>query len=146
MTLAATDVADRVEIAAVLGAFARAANTGDMARLDALLTDDAVIDASALGGAVVTRHGVGEWLDAAIAPFGLVVMIVGDVVVDLEPGGTTAEVEHTWHGAVVPADASAPRIVYGVTLDRFVRTDDGWRIARREPRVGITVEMVAPDA
>ena len=35
---------------------------------------------------------------------------------------------------------------YGVTRDRFVRTSDGWRISRRAIEVGISVEMVAPDA
>ena len=137
-------VVDRVEIEAVLGAFAHCALSGDVAGLDTLLTDDAVIDATAIGGTSVQRPDATTWLASTLAPFSLVVPIVGDVLV-VAGDNASADVESTWHSVVVAEDTSRPRIVYGVTRDRFDRTGDGWRIARRAIEIGISVEMVAPD-
>jgi SnoaL-like domain len=145
MTLLERAVVDRVEIEAMLGAFAHCALTGDVADLDTLLTDDAVIDATAFGGPSVQRADAATWLASMLAPFSLIVPIVGDVLV-VASDDATADVESTWHSVVVREDASRPRIVYGITRDRLVRMSDGWRISRRAIEVGISVEMVAPDA
>lgn len=126
------DVADRIELRALVDAYAFAVDARDCDRFVGLFLPDAVM---ALG----PRELVGPDLVKAIATldrhYPRSMHFVGnhDVTVD----GDRAEglVYCLAHHISTDAEGSRDRFVAVHYSDRYVRTDDGWRFARRDLRI-----------
>lgn len=128
--MSAPTASDLAEIREVLARYMRAMRLGDVDLMDDVFTPDAVIDYTAIGGAVAPWSETKPWLRGMIA-VELFMLYVGDVFVDVDADGIGADVETSWHGVFVATADAPPLTVYGTYDDRFVRTPEGWRIAAR---------------
>jgi SnoaL-like domain len=133
------EVADRLAIRETLAWYMRAMRDKDVDAMDDVFTPDAFIDYSAIGGTPGPWSDVKAWLRGMVVPVEFFSLYVGDVFPVFDASRDRATVESTWHGVFVAAADAVPLIVYGSYVDEFVRTDDGWRIDRRQDRPAVQV-------
>lgn len=133
MTLSMQEISDRLEIGDLIVDYAMAIDTRDWDALDALFTDDAWIDYSAVGGAKGTVEEIKGFLAEGLARFSAFqhISTTSKIVVD----GDRATGRTICHNPMVLAgpDGERPRMMtVGLWyVDEYRRTDQGWRIASR---------------
>jgi hypothetical protein len=142
----AEEVADRLAIRETLAWYMRAMRDKNVDGMDDVFTADAFIDYSAIGGTPGVWSDVKPWLRGMVVPVEFFSLYVGDVFPTFDATRDHATVESTWHGVFVAAPGAVPLIVYGSYVDEFVRTDDGWRICRRQDRPAVQVPAGAAAA
>jgi SnoaL-like domain len=140
----AEEAADRLAIRETLAWYMRAMREKHLDGMDDVFTPDAFIDYSAIGGTPGNWPEVKQWLAGMVLHVEFFSLYVGDVFPVFDADRTHATVDSTWHGVFVAAPGEVPLIVYGSYTDEFVRTDDGWRICRRQDRPAMQVLAGGP--
>lgn len=122
---------DIVEIQQLLARYVFAIDAKDFDRLDAVFTEDAVIDYTATGGVVVAYAGLKRWLAQALSAFPLTQHHIGLPLIDLD--GNRAKARTMLFNPMLQRveDGEQMFFVGGTYVDDLVRTPSGWRIARR---------------
>jgi 3-phenylpropionate/cinnamic acid dioxygenase small subunit len=133
MAFTSAQLSDRAEITDVIHRYAWALDTHDWDLLDTCFTADAYADYSSNpGGKAGPYTEVRGWLEHQLAAFVMMQHLMVNTQIDL--AGDTATVRTM---VVNPMGARTkdgpPHVFYvgGRYDDEFVRTPDGWKIARR---------------
>ena len=131
MALSIQDISDRIEIDDLLKRYTRAIDSKDYELLDTCFLPDAHVDYVSSGGVAGPYPEVRVWLEKALAIFSASVHSISNSEVELE--GDRARGRTLVHNPMVLPGDGAPRIftVYAYYHDELVRTEEGWRIARR---------------
>ena len=127
------ELADRAEIHDVIVRYGWAIDTKDLALLDTCFTADAEVDYSSNpGGKEGPYQQIRSWLEKMISAFPVTQHLMSNI--DVQLAGDTA----TCRTMVTNPQGAATRegplhffYVGGRYDDDFVRTPEGWRIARR---------------
>ncbi|MDL5156701.1 nuclear transport factor 2 family protein [Actinomycetospora termitidis] len=119
-----TDLADRLALHELVARHGHCVDAGDLAGLDQVFTDDVLYDVSALGGEPLIGLAAIEEAARALGDRNPVAHHVTNVVVDLTPDRASIVSK----GLGVTTDGRVGSVVYE---DVAVRTEAGWRIARR---------------
>ncbi len=129
-------ISDRLEIQDLLARYADAIDRRELDRLDAMFTDDAVIDYTEFGGPRGDLPTIKAFLAGALAMHATHQHLVGSIVIDLH--GDEADVRSICHNPMLLATentssgARARPYFCGLWYrDSFVRTPLGWRIRER---------------
>ena len=127
------ELCDRAEIHDVVVRYGWALDTKDWALLDTCFTDDAQVDYSSNpGGKAGPYREVRSWLQKVFSAFPMTQHLMTNVDVALQ--GDTARVRTMVTNPQGAATRAGPLHVFfvgGRYDDDFVRTADGWKIARR---------------
>lgn len=135
MTTTLQDLADRQEIADLITAYSYAVDFHRWDDLDTIFTPDATLDFTATGGIAGALPEVKAWLADVLPNFAGHQHLVATSQVRL--AGDTATARSICHNPMWFADPAQPPLFVGLWyLDEFVRTDAGWRIARRVQQKG----------
>jgi 3-phenylpropionate/cinnamic acid dioxygenase small subunit len=133
VTYSAEELSDRADIQDVVNRYAWAIDSRDWAALDTCFTDDAYVDYSSNpGGRKGPYAEVRGWLERNLAAFAVMQHLMMNTDISLEGDRATVRTM-----MVNPMGAKTregpPHFFYigGRYDDEFVRTDAGWRIARR---------------
>lgn len=137
-----TDREDRQDITDVLIRYASGIDRRDWPLFRTVFTDDCELDYGDIG----TWHGadtVTEFMDRAHAPAGHTLHRLSNFAITVT--GDTAEAR-TYIDALIFAQDNASAVhAVGFYDDELVRTDAGWRIARRRFTT-VRVSTIGPDA
>jgi hypothetical protein len=129
------EISDRLEIQDLLARYADAIDRRELDRLDALFTDDAVIDYTEFGGPRGDLSTIKAFLAGALALHATHQHLVGSIVIDLH--GDEADVRSICHNPMLLAPGPGTgehgrRYFCGLWYrDTLVRTPAGWRIRER---------------
>lgn len=124
------EVSDRFEIMQLMIDYSTAIDSRRFDDLDHVFTPDAYIDYSATGGTQGRFPEVKAWLAEILPNFPAYAHMLGNF--DLRIDGDTATGRTMCFNPMVLADEPKQVLYTGIWyLDDFVRTADGWRIARR---------------
>ena len=130
---------DRAEITDLITRYTRAVDTGDLSGFDQVFTEDAFIDYTASGGSAGEVTEVRRWLGKEAIPlFAQTQHLVGQVQIDLDEAGDTAQVTaYFWNPIRIQLPDSEPfdLEIGGLYEHEMVRTDAGWRSRRLIERV-----------
>jgi hypothetical protein len=140
MGLSAQEVADRVEIDDLLVRYTTAIDTKDWALLDTCFTPDAHVDYTTSGGVAGAYPEVRAWLEKALSIFPITIHAISNSRITLE-GDRASGRTLVDNPMVLPKGEGGAFVftVYAYYDDEFVRTEQGWRIARRvEQQVLVT--------
>jgi uncharacterized protein (TIGR02246 family) len=124
------DSADRVELRALVDRYAVAADTRDRAGFAGVFTADGVLDIGADGG-LVGPDAIPAPLDYLDAHYTRTMHFVGTHDVVLDGDRATGTVYCLAHHLWARDDETIVSCMAMRYFDRYVRTDDGWRIAHR---------------
>jgi 3-phenylpropionate/cinnamic acid dioxygenase small subunit len=132
MTLSLQQVSDRIEINDLLIRYTRAIDQQDWALLDTVFTPDAEVDYVASGGIKGRYPEVRAWRAKVLALFPITVHYVTNSEVTLEGDRAAARTAVYNPMFLGNADGSLHHFVVGAYyVDELVRTEAGWRIAKR---------------
>jgi 3-phenylpropionate/cinnamic acid dioxygenase small subunit len=125
------ELSDRAEIQDLLVAEANAMDRRDWARWQSLFVPDAAIDYSENDGATGGPEEVRAWLESVLGRFHSYQHLSSNIEIELE--SDRARVRTMQYIAVKMEASMGTRVVFsGIWFrDEVVRTDAGWRIARR---------------
>jgi hypothetical protein len=126
------EVADRMGIDDTLTRYTRAIDTMTLDWLDDVFTPDADIDYSASGGIAGKYPEVKDWLGKALSAFSVFQHFIGNTTYEIS--GDEANTRTYFVNPMLfenPDGGKHVFTIYGYYVDRLVRTDVGWRIARR---------------
>jgi hypothetical protein len=135
VTLSLQEVSDRLEIQDLILTYAHAVDTRQWDLFEGVFTADASVDLSATGGPKGTVSEVRAALAEMLSLFRVTQHMVGPSLIRLD--GDTATARTICHNPMVfaaePDQQSGPQVwLLGIWYDdELVRTEDGWRIARR---------------
>ncbi|GJM38188.1 MAG: hypothetical protein DHS20C19_15550 [Acidimicrobiales bacterium] len=119
------EVADRLEITALLTRYAKAVDRKDWDLYRQVFTPDASIDYTSAGGVAGDTETQAAWLAEALAQFPATQHMIANV--DIEFGDAdTATVEAVFHNPMVMPDKTA-WVTGGWYHHEMIRTTDGWR-------------------
>lgn len=118
------EVADRLEIDALLTRYAKAVDRRDWDLYRTVFTPDARIDYTSAGGPASGVDEMCAWLDEALAQFPATQHLVSNI--DIVFAGDSATVEAMFHNPMKMPDGSA-WVTGGWYHHALVRTDEGWR-------------------
>ena len=128
-------ISDRLEIEALLVRYTRAIDTGAWDGLDEVFTPDAEIDYTATGGIAASYPEVKAWLAEILPNFPAYQHLLGNF--DVRVDGDTAKSRTMCFNPMVFNEEKKQVMLVGIWYeDEFVRTSDGWRIARRVEVMG----------
>src|SRR5262249_4956690 len=133
---------DRLELDDLGTRYATAVDTKDWELYRTCFTPDAAIDYTSAGGIRGSVDEITAWLDKALANFTHTIHYVTNraVVVDGDVG--TGRLAY-YNPMQLKADTFL--IATGYYNDRYVRTDDGWRISERvEELTWMTTQAPSP--
>jgi hypothetical protein len=131
------EVAARLEIADLLARYSYAIDFRQWDELDAMFTDDAVVDYTATGGVRGSVAEIKAFVASAFAGVHRSQHLMGSMAITVDGAAGTATARTMCHNPMVFAGAGGQqdpgRLAYfGIWYhDRLVRTDAGWRIAER---------------
>ena len=132
MTLSLQQISDRLEINDLLVRYTRAIDQKDWELLDTVFTPDAEVDYVASGGIKERYPEVRAWLAKVLALFPVTVHYVTNSEVTLEGDRAAARTAVYNPMFLGNADGSFHHFAVGAYyVDELVRTEAGWRIARR---------------
>lgn len=127
-------ISDRLELEQLTIDYAHAIDRGEVDRLDDIFLPNAEIDCTLTGGIRVKYPEIREWLRHATCAFGNTQHLVTNHQFSVD--GDKAIGRILCFNPIEWPDSDAPpaRQVVFLALwyhDKYVRTDDGWRIATR---------------
>lgn len=122
------ELSDRLEIQDLLVDYSHAVDRREWDALDVIFTPDATIDFRATGGAHGDLPAIKAFLAEALANFTVSQHLIAPSKIEL--AGDTATGRTMCHNPMV-LDGGQVLFVGLWYIDRFVRTQDGWRIADR---------------
>lgn len=124
-------LSDRLEIEDLITEYADAIDTLEFDRLDTVFTPDAWIDYSAMGGPKGHYPKVKAFLAESLPVFGATQHMISNFRIRLD--GDRAEGKIMCFNPMRLKGEQQPVFFLGLWyLDEYIRTADGWRIARRE--------------
>lgn len=131
MPLTPQETSDRIEIDDLLKRYTHAIDAKDYALLDTCFVSDAHVDYVSSGGIAGAYPEVRAWLEKALAIFPVTVHSITNSEVKLD--GDRATGRTLVHNPMVFPGEKGRQIftVYAYYHDDLVRTEDGWRIAKR---------------
>ena len=131
MSLSLQEISDRIEIDDLLKRYTSAIDGKDYALLDTCFLPDAHVDYVSSGGIAGAYPEVRAWLEKALAIFSASVHSITNSEVELD--GDRAKSRTVVHNPMVFPGEKASQIftVFAYYHDELVRTEEGWRIARR---------------
>lgn len=125
-------LSDRLEIEDLVAEYADAIDTLQLERLDQVFTPDAHIDYSAMGGAVGSYPEVRAFLAQALPLFKNTQHLIANYRITLKGDSATGKIMCFNPMELKLDDKSSPVFFLGLWYqDEYVRTEAGWRIARR---------------
>lgn len=129
------EISDRFEIQQLMIDYSTAIDSRRFDDLDRLFLPDAYIDYSASGGTQGRFPEVKGWLADVLPRFPAYVHLLGNF--DLKIDGDAANGRTMCFNPMVLSDEPKQVLYCGIWyIDEFVRTSDGWRIARRVEEKG----------
>jgi 3-phenylpropionate/cinnamic acid dioxygenase small subunit len=133
VTLSPQALSDRAEINDVIVRYGWAIDTKDWALLDTCFTEDAFVDYSSNpGGKAGPYTSVRSWLERVMSAFPVTQHLMSNVDITLDADRARVRTMVTNpQGAATRAGPLHFFFVGARYDDDFVRTSDGWRIARR---------------
>lgn len=130
--LSLQEISDRLEIQDLLVRYADAIDQRKWDQLDSVFTADADIDYTAFGGPAGRYPEIKIWLENALAVSPGYQHLVANA--DIRVSGDTATGRvMCFNPMIVPGDEDPPRVgFFGLWyVDEYLRSVDGWRIAKR---------------
>jgi 3-phenylpropionate/cinnamic acid dioxygenase small subunit len=126
------ELSDRIQIQDLLTRYAAAIDKKDWKLLDACFTPDAHLDYTSAGGTKGPYPEVRQWLEKALAAFPVTVHFISNSTVELEGDRARARTYVINPMGFPNPDGSLHMFTVGAYYnDELVRTDEGWRIAKR---------------
>ena len=145
MTVVDRDTADRLAINQVLDEYARGIDTRDWDLVESVFTGDAFLDYTAFGGPKGPQSDVITWLQDALTAFVMSQHHITNrlITIDGDEAVVAAELLAIMG---MPGEPGKMSMMFtgGQYNDRLVRTDEGWKIAKRTCDRGWLAS--APDA
>lgn len=125
------ELSDRIEIRDLVTAYTRAVDSRRWDDLDAVFTDDAILDYSSVGGPVDSLESVKPWIERGLRGFDRYQHVIGQVAIELT-GDTARATAYLTNPMVVTAPDGTETLweVGGYYHHDLVRTPDGWRSRR----------------
>jgi hypothetical protein len=128
--LSHAEISDRLEIQQLIVDYSTAIDTRRFDDLDAVFTQDAYIDYTALGGIEGRYPEVKAWLAEVLPNFPMYAHMLGNFSVRID--GDTASSRTICFNPMVLGGEKEQVMFCGLWYDDdFVRTADGWRMTRR---------------
>lgn len=125
-------LSDRLEIEDLITEYADAIDTQQLDRLDAVFTEDAYIDYSAMGGEVGDYQKVKSFLASALPAFKNTQHMIANYKITLNGDKATGKIMCFNPMELHMGEQPSPVFFLGLWyLDEYVKTDAGWRIAKR---------------
>jgi hypothetical protein len=138
MPLSQAELSDRIEINDLLVRYTTAIDTKDWALLDTCFTPDADVDYVSSGGIAGKYPEVRSWLEKALGLFDVTIHAITNSTITLDGDRARGKTLVTNPMSIVdqskkdePGGGRTIFTVYAYYLDELVRTDAGWRIAKR---------------
>jgi hypothetical protein len=131
------ELSDRLEIQDKITAYAYAVDFHRLDELDAIFTDDALLDFTASGGEKGDLTAIKAFFNRALTMFEGHQHLMGNTAVTLE--GDSATSQTLCHNPMYLKGADGEQRVLFVGIwyhDTWVRAADGWRISRRVQQKG----------
>jgi hypothetical protein len=133
--LSLQEISDRLEIQQLMVDYSTAIDTKQFDSLDDLFTHDAHIDYAVTGGTVGKYPEVKAWLAEILPNFPAYMHLLGNF--DVRITGDTASSRTMCFNPMVFNEEKQQVMFVGIWYeDEFIRTPDGWRIARRVEAMG----------
>ena len=135
MTMTLQELSDRMEIKDLMVDYATAVDTQNNDALDDVFTPDPFIDYTACGGIKGNLEEIKEFLKSALPMFSGTQHMIANSSIKLH--GDTAEGVTMCHNPMPHNgdDGEDKLMIVGLWyLDKFVRTDKGWRMKERVER------------
>jgi hypothetical protein len=132
MTLSIQEISDRIEINDLLTRYTTAIDDKNWELLDTCFTPDARIDYVSSGGIAGEYPEVRAWLAKALGIFSVTIHAITNSVIELD--GDTAKGKTLVSNPMALDDPEGEQrifTVYAYYIDDLVRTEAGWRIAKR---------------
>lgn len=132
--LSLQEISDRLEIQELLVRYASAIDQRQYDRLADVFTPDAEIDYQAYGGPTGRFPEIKLWLAEALAPFPAFQHLVANPEIRIDGDDATGRIMCFNPMVIPPATPEAPpQICYNGLwyIDRYIRTQQGWRISYR---------------
>ncbi|BBY16716.1 nuclear transport factor 2 family protein [Mycolicibacterium litorale] len=128
--LSLAEISDRLEIQQLMVDYSSAIDQRRFDDLDRVFTPDAHIDYRATGGVEGSYPEVKKWLAEVLPNFPAYSHLVGNF--DVRISGDTATSRAICFNPMVMGGETGQVYFVGIWyVDEFVRTADGWRMARR---------------
>lgn len=125
-------ISDRLEIEDLITEYADAIDTMQLDRLDTVFSTDAFIDYSAMGGAVGRYPEVKAFLAQSMPIFKNTQHLIANYKISLNGDTATGKIMCFNPMELNMGDKPSPVFFLGLWyIDDYVRTPDGWRIAKR---------------
>jgi ketosteroid isomerase-like protein len=126
------ELSDKLEIQELAYEYSEAIDQKDFDRLDAVFTADARIDYSAMGGAKGSYAEVKKFLEGTLPLFDDYYHMVTNLHIKLDGDSACGRVM-CFNPLVMPVPDKTPQMMFlGLFyLDKYVRTEGGWRICER---------------
>jgi hypothetical protein len=138
------EIGDRLAIQDLIARYAVLIDNRDFEGLDALFTDDAVIDFSTFNGPVGTLGEIKTFLGASLPFFTRSQHMMGLPLIDL--AGDTAHARTSCSNPMISVKPDGRTSVWLIGLwydDDLVRTDAGWRFSARNQIRSYTITGLA---
>jgi hypothetical protein len=134
LMLSHAEISDRLEIQQLIVDYSTAIDTRRFDDLDAVFTQDAYIDYTALGGIEGRYPEVKAWLAEVLPNFPMYAHMLGNFSVRID-GDAAASRTICFNPMVLSGDSGgkgAQVMFCGLWYDdQFLRTEQGWRMSRR---------------
>ena len=129
------EISDRLEITDLMVRYAHAVDTRAWDTFDQIFTPDAVIDYTVFGGPRGTVDEIVTYLGSVLPAFPAFQHLIANPLLDIDGDTATGRTMcfNPMGVARAEGDPGEPRMFFcGLWyLDRFVRTEAGWRISER---------------
>ena len=122
-------IADQLEITALLNSYARAVDGKDWVTYRSVFTDDAYIDYSSAGAIAGGRDEVADWLAAGFGTIPMSMHYITNIEI-LENTGDTATVRAMFYNPMQLPGMTELSYCGGYYHHDLVRTPTGWRSRR----------------
>ena len=132
MAVTVSDLADRIAIDEQLSRYCRAIDTGEWDLLDRIFTPDAALDYTSSGGIRGPYADVKPWLANVLALFPVRQHYVTNREISVD-GDRATSIAYLYNPMGRRRDDGALALFFvgGTYRDRWLRTDEGWRIVER---------------
>lgn len=132
MTLSIQEISDRMEINDLIIDYSTALDSGQIDDFDKIFTEDAFIDYTVMGGIKGNLEEIKSYLKGVVDYFSSTQHMIANS--RLKVAGDTATGRTMCHNPMVfeLEDGGKQTAYYGLWyVDKYVRTDAGWRIRER---------------